>query len=118
MFDLNKTFGDSKENKVLIQNLILSKNVKENWPSIVGDVLLKSLKFQYIVYDYCTIMVDSAVWFTEIKFYENQILEKINNTLKIKRKIRRLHLIVSEKGRGDKKTPFANKRNYDTMIGR
>lgn len=118
MDNLQRTFGQSKQNKALLQDLILSKYIKKNWNQIVGDFLESKLEFQYIVYDYCEIMVPSTTWFTEIKFYEKQILEKINKHIKYRRKITRIKLVINEKNNANKKTTFANKKNYDNMIGR
>tara|TARA_A100001015_G_C15002386_1_gene719093 strand:+ start:1548 stop:1904 length:357 start_codon:yes stop_codon:yes gene_type:complete len=118
MFNLKKTFDGSKENKNLLKNLILSKMVREKWSDVVGGFLEQKLTFQYIMDDYCEIQVESATWLTEIKFYEKQILEKLNKLLKYQRKIKRIKLVMSQKGIEKKKTTYANKKNYDNMIGR
>jgi hypothetical protein len=118
MFEIMSAFKESKINKNLISSLISSQKVKKKWNKIVGEVLFKELHFQYVLHDYCEIMVNSSTWFTEIKFYEKQILDKINFEVKSKNKIKRLQLIVNPKTEEKKNTTFAKKRNYDNMIGR
>ncbi len=118
MFEIMSAFKESKMNKNLIDSLISSQKIKEKWKVIVGAVLFKELQFQYILHDYCEVMVSSSTWFSEIKFYEKQILSKLNYELKSRRKVKRLQLVVNPKLEKEKKRTFAKKRNYDNMIGR
>tara|TARA_Y200000002_G_C22564439_1_gene613866 strand:- start:32 stop:388 length:357 start_codon:yes stop_codon:yes gene_type:complete len=118
MFEMMSTFKNAKMNKNLINSLLSSQKIKKKWRVIVGEVLYKDLEFQYILHDYCEVMVNSSAWLSEIKFYENQIIKKINYELKSKQKVKRLQLVLNPKIEKQKNRTFAKKRNYDNMIGR
>ena len=81
MFDVEKSLRESKENRNLIRNLVVTQKIKKKWKEIIGNVLFKELNFQYILNETCVIGVKTTLWYTEIKYYEDHVITKIINNL-------------------------------------
>ena len=117
-YHMNEVVKCLNTKTAILEDLNVSYLVKKKWRNIVGDVLAKSLWFNYIKQDQCIISINNSCWFSEILLYEKTILEKLNTIIVRKQKIKMLKLVMSTDGPERKKRQYAVRKNYDNMIGR
>ncbi|MAQ64659.1 hypothetical protein CL647_06670 [bacterium] len=115
---MNKITNCLNNKSTIFEDLEASYKIKKKWKIIVGDVLAKSLWFNYIKQDQCVILINHSCWFSEIVLYEKKIIENINNMKIRKKKVERIKLIMENQTNNKKKRQYAVRKNYDNMIGR
>ena len=95
MKTLDESFEKNKENRGLFKSLKESYMIKKNWKTIVGEQLEKQLVFLYLKQDECVVSAVNPCWIKEIAFYEKEIIQKLNTTLKRSPKIKRVKMRVN-----------------------
>ena len=116
MNELGSLLSDAKHPHGLVADLRASNVVRKNWDYILGAMLAEHIQFEYVKQQQCVVSVHNPCWYSEIQAYKTTILEKINQIVKRRKKITEIKITMI-KPKQNLQQPFANKTNYDKMIG-
>ena len=117
MNELKQSLDNTGINKHLLRSLKETYIIKKKWRKIAGDVLYKELIFLYVKGDQCVVQARNTCWLTEIHMYKKTLLDNINTYITRKIKVSDIKIRVTENVSRNKNREFANKKNYDNMIG-
>jgi thymidine kinase len=77
MFELESIFDTSKSS--VIRDLKKAVLIRENWEKIAGTVLADQLQVSFVKGDILNLETQNTCWISEIQFYEEELIKKVNS---------------------------------------